>query len=299
MKNIKFTDIKKKLEYILPLSIIIVTIMFIIFNIDYSDSKQTNTMQSNTLNKMDSEKITINFSPITTSQKVYSDLTTACTDYIEKNINKPDTKVNTHIKINEDTYVDDNNSKSKQEKDIDDTLYETGPIYLQDKLLLRYINEKGEMNILLAMYTNEFEKNMLGIDNSQIEVFGYKDIPKLKINNPSTTLYNNLQLSVKHLNEQYYLYKISNIFLDIVKGKEVEKENSIYFKDKQYDIIINELRNKGNDDSIINYVEAGKSKQEVVTKDRVLLQIQIEDNNYISIIIKLNDEYKIFDIDIL
>ena len=47
----------------------------------------------------------------------------------------------------------------------------------------------------------------------------------------------------------------------------------------------------------VKYIVAGKSSLENQSKDRVLLQMVVDKDNYINVVIKLNKNNKIFDID--
>ena len=91
--------------------------------------------------------IDIAFNKLVTTYDEYETLRNECNNYIKSN-NIPVTSLETKVNIAEDTYIDTNGNKIINTKD--DTMHETGPIYLKDKLIIRYINEKGEMKVVAS-----------------------------------------------------------------------------------------------------------------------------------------------------
>ena len=271
--------------------------------------------------------------------------------------NIPVTSLETKVNIAEDTYIDTNGNKIINTKD--DTMHETGPIYLKDKLIIRYINEKGEMKVVASKLNrvhslvdsemsndqfNLYKSNLLDMETKQqkldtlqgllnnsstisensvsteesetsIETVDINNLASIFNTQEITRFNSNISYDIQEItsnrtSEKEYLKDLSNIFLEVI-GKSsdnidetLKKKALQYFSYEGYTTIIEgiEYIDSNYTNIQVNFIEAGKSDLSIPYKDRVIMQVETSNDTYkviTNIIIKLNDSYKVFDIDII
>ena len=299
----------------------------------------------------ESIKVDIEFSVINTTDSDYDILRSACNKYLDKENKDNETiSVNTTVGINENLYVDNNhsgiihgtlhedivniiNELTGEKENISvvnsiipntsnkvDYMHETGPIFFQDKILLRYINYKGEMQVVassLAVKEQELvvstEGEVQNVMTTEVLTYGRSELVKAfnvdtirKSDKPVKHI-----LSSNVLTEEEYLKDITDIFIEALKtesnelNQKFQKQALKYFTYDGYNNIIdskNRIILQDNATVSVNIVEAGKSSNEISYKDRVFIQLKILNNEEViltNIVVKLNDKSKVFDIDIL
>lgn len=328
--------VEKVLERLLPSAILVITLIAIVISLSKSivdDSDIGNTLSVN-IDKLVSDNyktVDVHFSNISTSDKEYDMLKSECDNFVKNETSL--VQLNTGIELDRQVYADNVDEYNSDNKD--NTLHETGPIYLQDKILMRYINEKGEMKIVASMFSNKQKDfdNVLkvnkDIDEYETVTYGINDIYKI-FDNTAVRSINDIMLDTNRLyqvnynqkynndkiiptlgtGEQEYLRDVSDIFLEILRKSSDKIEYKLkrkalqYFTLDGYNNIINNADkiNVKNSDMSIVFIEAGKSDSKLQDKDRIVMQIEINtdtDKFYTTIIVKLNDKHKIFDIDII
>lgn len=332
--------------------------VIVIVGVSHNNHKNNRTHIERTLTKeqFDTKSyIDIAFSDLVTTRDEYETLRNECNNYIKIN-NIPVTSLETKVSIAEDTYIDTNGNKIINNKD--DTMHETGPIYLKDKIIIRYINEKGEMKVVASklnktpslansemlkeqvdfskfslldtetqkpsldtlqglLYNTTISENSISTENSEVSIETV-DIDNLVsiFNNQEVTKFNsNISYNIEEItsdrtSEKEYLRDLSNIFLEVI-GKSsddidetLKKKALQYFSYEGYTTIIEgiEYIDSNYTNIQVNFIEAGKSDLDVSYKDRVIMQIETSNDTskiITNIVIKLNDSYKVFDIDII
>lgn len=298
--------------------------------------------------KVESSRVGILFNDINTTMDEYTQLRIECNKAMERDIRQRhiDATLEVDAKITEETFVDgvrdekDIEDRGKegiedreeavsniQEEDIHHIQYkgdqnvgeyvqnkqssqmvETGPLYFQDMLLLRYINELGELKIIAALFADEDKNEVITLRQS--EVAQYTRERTLKNVGES----NKTDGSDKTISELDYVNIIGDTVVKIIKAEdeadihEVEKLIIKYFTIEGRKTIFENRRQLKFEGNInINYIVAGQSDINVKGKDRVYIQLGIknegadvpEQNTLLNVILKLNNRQKIFDVDII
>ena len=270
---------------------------------------------------------------IDTSKENYSALMDECSSYIN-GLNNTEAKQADTAKIDmSNVYVDFMPVVTEARKENVDETIETGPIYLQDKLLMRYVTPDYKVSTVMASIEypiddeelaslGELDFNKIYAEmNSEPEIFvkSQSEIKDLyKVEDKSTTenlaidipiksdenmssfswdnYRNNLKVEVK---EEKFIEDISDKLLRLIKG-EVSEDIGKYFTEDGYTISKQSLPLIA-DDAEIEYMDIGSS-QESLIKDRMVLGISATKEDKVTnwvIIAKLTEDYKIYDIDIV
>ena len=336
-KNNKKSNNKKSIfDTLAPVSILVLTLCFIVYSIyneaignsDESDKYRTveRTLNESIFNN--NSQIDIAFNNIDTSNEEYDILRDKCIEYANNNYVHI-SNIETSVKVTETTYID--NSKYKY-KYLSDTMYETGPVYMDDAILLRFMNEKGELKIIAAKavfndnISLDFNINntyndsteYIVVDGQHLEELFYDTENEFINTEMSEYLYNikpiqyineNNNFIVK-VTEDNYFKDMSSIFIEIIKkssddiDKELKEKALNYFTYDGYNTIVNGVEHIESDTTNISvsFIKAGKSSIDALYCDRIVMQLVTENNNnkiYTNLIIKLDQSHKVFDIDIV
>lgn len=336
-KNNKKSNNKKSIfDTLAPVSILVLTLCFIVYSIyneaignsDESDKYRTveRTLNESIFNN--NSQIDIAFNNIDTSNEEYDILRDKCIEYANNN-DVHISNIETSVKVTETTYID--NSKYKY-KYLSDTMYETGPVYMDDAILLRFMNEKGELKIIAAKAV--FKDNIsldfninntyndsteyIVVDGQHLEELFYDTENEFINTEMSEYLYNikpiqyineNNNFIVK-VTEDNYFKDMSSIFIEIIKKSSDDIDNELkekalnYFTYDGYNTIVNGVEHIESDTTNISvsFIKAGKSYIDALYCDRIVMQLVTENNNnkiYTNLIIKLDQSHKVFDIDIV
>lgn len=336
-KNNKKNNNKKSIfDMLAPVLILVLTLCFIAYSIynkavdNNNESNKYRTVER-TLDKRvfkSNSQVDIAFNNIDTSIEEYDILRDKCIEYANNN-DVHISNIETSVKVTETTYIDSSKYKYKH---LSDTMYETGPVYMDNAILLRFMNEKGELKIIAAKsVNNNMIKDDLSLDfdssniNEYIVVDG-QHLDKLfcDIENNHENLglsdYLNSTKPIQYTNENNnfiikitednYFRDISNIFVEIIKkssddiDKELKDKALNYFTYDGYNTIVNGVEHIESDTTNISvsFIKAGKSSIDALYCDRIVMQLVTESNNnkiYTNLIIKLDQSYKVFDIDII
>ena len=158
--------------------------------------------------EVERNKVGISFEPIVTTEDTYTILRVECNKYIEQVDKEPDTVVSVKTTVDEDIFVDGAEQLDDKEgtNNVMVDASETGPIYFNDKILIRYMNDSGELKIVTSSIDNE---------TGEVEVYNKKNIRytnKLEYND---------ELNKSLLSESEYL----NILMDTTVGILTAKTN--------------------------------------------------------------------------
>lgn len=299
----------------------------------------------------ESIQVAIEFDYIDTSENRYELLRESCNKYIEaEDTPNYDIIVDTAVSIKEDIHIDVNKSniinhttmshiddiirdlgieynniKESNIKNIinkadnNEYMHETGPIYFQDRLLLRYINSSGNMQVVLANLINEVIEStgdtqlMTDVVNEKIVTFGRNELQSGFDMETATQSTDTIKTVISNniMTEEEYINDIAELFIYILKtdsnnlNQKFQKQALKYFTLDGYNNIIDSKNRILLDDNTqieVTILEAGKSNTSLSTKDRIFMQLKSDKNGketITNIIVKLNSNFKIFDIDIL
>lgn len=178
---------------------------------------------------------------------------------------------------------------------------ETGPIYFDDLLMIRYVNAAGDIQVLNSMN-----------DGDNILVFGQNDLPEYSSKfSDSSIVDGSLDVSevdTSKLSENEYIAVIASCTRALLISNDPEDINNAFHNAVQYFTasgknsivgVREALRLSKDTDLELQIGMAGKSDTMKVVKDRVYLQFKYGDNMYLNVIVKLNDNLKVYDIDII
>lgn len=248
--------------------------------------------------EVERNKVGISFEPIVTTEDIYTILRVECNKYIEQVDKEPDTVVSVKTTVDEDIFVDGAEQLDDKEgtNNVMVDASETGPIYFNDRILIRYMNDSGELKIVTSSIDNE---------TGEVEVYNKKNIRytnKLEYND---------ELNKSLLSESEYLNILKDTTVGILTAKtnkelkDYQRNALTYFTlDGSKTVIDGRATvNKNNKSKIeVQFIEAGKSSLNVTYKDRVYMHVKAVDGDEVDIygiILKLDQNSRIFDIDII
>lgn len=252
-------------DKIVPPTIVALSLFIVIYNlISASINSVSNINNEVALEVENTEEI------VTTTEEEYKLLQTKCKEYAVTH-DSITSNISTYITITENKYIDANSSTVNNNEDT--TLHETGPIYLKDKLILRYINEKGEIKVVASKLIREEDNIYIDtVDSSNLQ-----------------------SIYTEESTNNEYLSSIKDIFTDIIQTNNIDKNYYKYFTLDGISSTLNSTKNIKDKNISVTFIDIGKSNISIEYNDRIMLQI----NNNTNIIIKINKDNKIFDIDLL
>lgn len=283
--------------------------------IDLSDNKMLESNNISIQNKDIDSHIKVEFSDITTSSEIYSNLRDKCNEYIANTKNTEEKEVYTNkIEIDEeDVYIDNKDGlldKGNKDKLNSDALnyIEDDIIYMQDKIIVTYVNKLGKIRVVVSEIENPSEK--LVTDDYGYYTSDIDDIKQLNTEDEINNTFNlvNIQseddekkrtkevlnsFSTFEFKEDLYINKIKSI---ITQENNDDTMLNMYFTHECKDMFKNTIGSLSVTE--VRFIEIGKSSIDKEYKDRIFIQL-ISNDNYYNLVLKLNNNYKIFDIDVL
>lgn len=238
-------------------------------------------------------KLDIKFNELVTSKEDYNKLKESCKQFVSKENNVDTDKVNNGYTKSNGKYVDTEKQTGSEKEETSEEMNETGPIYLNGMLVMRYISDSGEMKVV-ASKLNE--------DTGEIKTSALNDLETGEVSDWKSNSNRDTKITGT-ITEDAYLQDVMTIFVSLVTQKDIDyplkREALQFFTEDGYNSMIkNTNRLLVDKNSLeVKYIVAGKSSLENQSKDRVLLQMVVDKDNYINVVIKLNKNNKIFDID--
>ena len=313
---------QKILDKLVPVTILALTLLFIGYCIIHNLNKSIDNNVKAKENSTDNISfIKINFKNIDTTPDEYEKLKQNCIAYA-KNNNINVENIKTSIDVSDETYTDLNINNDTS--NTDNKMYETGPIYMNNALLLRFINEKGEMKIIgsciknaeqsdVAKSSTEAVNKYITVDSSELnKIFDNTntDTADSTISDTENTydIAYSFHESTISINQENYFSDIESIFIKCINksfdnvDSKLKNKIKAYFTKDSYSNIISSMSGISGADIRASFITAGKSSINSNSCDRLLLQLVNKEHNkdeYTTIIIKLDNSNKIFDIDIL
>lgn len=237
-------------------------------------------------------KLDIKFNELVTSKEDYNRLKECCKQFVSKENNVDTDKVSNGYTKSNGKYIDTEKQTGSEKEETSEEMNETGPIYLNGMLVMRYISDSGEMKVVASKINDDTGE----IKTSALNDLETKEVSDWKSNNRDTKI-------TGTITEDAYLQDVMTIFVSLVTQKDIDytlkREALQFFTEDGYNSMIkNTNRLLVDKNSLeVKYIVAGKSSLENQSKDRVLLQMVVDKDNYINVVIKLNKNNKIFDID--
>lgn len=284
------------------ISIGFIMIMFLMIGLAYVWKDSIEEKYEKQFNIADAQytKLDIKFNDLITSKEVYNKLNKSCKQFVSEGDSGDTDWVSDGYTKSNGKYIDTKKQIGSEKEEILDEMNETGPIYLNDMLVMRYISDSGEMKVVAAKInesTGEIKTSILNnlrlTNKEKDEVSDWKN--KSSKNTKITGT----------ITEDAYLQDVMSIFVSLVTQKDIDytlkREALQFFTEDGYNSMIkNPNRLLVDKNSLeVKYIVAGKSSLENKNKDRVLLQLVVDKNSYVNVVVKLNKNNKIFDIDIV
>ena len=292
MKNQKNSK-NSKVDNIIIALILIFTLVFIMYSLIGNRKENLGIPEK----EFKTDKIQISFNKFKTTEDEYNTLKSKCIEYIE-NTSNIEIDLDSSIRITDNIYIDINKSNSSIKNNGElQSMYETGPIYLNDKVLFRYVTEQGKMTAVASKVIKDTRANFSGEQEKSYITVGIEDFQTIFDN---TYIDNKNVLNYGMIDEQEYLKNISEILVNMIEIDNEEDPNKVvkYFTYDGYITTKQSINNLKSEIAIERFIEAGKSSLNSEYNDRIIAQIETE-KGYITIVVKLNNEQKIFDIDII
>jgi len=245
----------------------------------------------------------VDFVNITTTIQEFELLRCACEE-ASLDTSFIDAMIEVDTTIEEPLYVDagsDNPVLELGHSEIDSTdSGETGPIYFQDLLMLRYINNMGELQVLFAQNTYA------------PEIYRQTDVHKLR----GAIFTEDDKKDIPHkgmITETQYLTGLIKAFLSVLQ-QDINKNVLNYFSPEGLKSVLQTINTQKDytifsaphtkkfDDLRVTYINMGMSDLKQSYKDRIYLQLEIphtEGSQYLYVVLKINRNLQVFDVDIL
>lgn len=255
------------------------------------------------------------FREITTTEMKYNLLRRAAEKYINEGDKSPDTVVATDTIIGEEVYVDAieliQPEKAGADEDGGETvrsmenILEAGAIYLQDKLIIRYINKDGELKVVASETNDAKEANEIRVvSKNNLSEFNRRIVDWT--DDGAKDEDGQLDAEIRAEREDDYLESITDIIIYIINSEKLNPTREIveYTTEEGLNSIAGGrtiLRKEMKGNYNVTYTDIGKSIPNKEWKDRIYIHIVDSEDNEIQygIIVKINNELKIFDIDIV
>lgn len=283
-----------------------------------SDIEIQNRLWEESFRSAEKNRVGVTFNAISTSRYDYELMQNEALQFANREYGKTevDTQVDVSVTVNEKLYVDglDQEDVTSQPIDsIDKDIRETGPIYFNDMLMLRYITEEGHMRVIISLLDESSSSNVIATKQSDLvdKLIKANKFEKIKID---TELVERL-LSNRNeelIKEREYLIGLADSTIELLKTQsqtslmEAERRAIKYYTIEGKQTVYGSRNDiKISEDSTIElmYIAAGKSDINRLSKDRVYMQIKITEpsgeEQEAYIILKLNSNLRIFDIDVV
>lgn len=290
--------------------------------------KGTETNKSIMVSKSDYDEASnkVDFNKLTTTEDSYIKFKVACNQIIDVDNNTGSTEISSDIEVDSsEIYVDNpDNMGIKPSINEDEIMYESSTIYFDNKILITYVNQLGNVQILTSGYKlrtrdelfseSKLPESIIAARRTgtaySLQAYTLED--SYKLFGESGYEKNQYSSSLKRaMNEQEYINAIVDILIETMQTDTTENADlkfrkralDLFTKDA-YNNIIYGSDNIGKADELdvrVSILEAG-STEILGNKDRIFIQLKILQNNKVittNIIAKFNEYNKVFDIDIL
>lgn len=287
---------------------------------------------------VENNRVGIVFNSIGTTDDEYEQLRTACNQYIESYTtpNPIDANLDVDIAVGEKSYVDSGLTESGEDESSPDSYIasddvplntgvqredagaakpnplgqvETGPIYLEEMLMIRYINNDGLMSVVTGAFDKD--KNIKVLTQPELQQFYYETYTPNEESDTEESEDSPEATNSRVISEEEYLNEVSDCISKLLLAQSNVDEQAAmnsalnYFTTDGKDSVLASrqlLAIDGNTVIELAFGLCGKSSTSQVVKDRVYLQYNINngaETSRVNIIVKLNSNLRIFDIDVI
>ena len=265
--------------------------------------------------EVERNRVGIIFDPISTSEEEYTQLRIKCNEFVdfEKEGKHLDADIAVDIAIDEDQFVDGETTVKTEEKPVEtntESMAETGPIYFQDMLILRYINETGALKVITGMFNETKESievvRQENIAESILNMGGNISSKGLaELHDESNVAIEDINMAEDKISESDYLLNLSEtleLMLTASSRDEVNQAESMalnYFTlEGKQTVFGNRDQLKIKKDTSIDtiLIRAGKSDLSKTYKDRIYSQLKVTvggESTTVNIILKLNSNLRV------
>ena len=250
--------------------------------------------------EVEGNRVGIVFDSVDTSEKEYNELRVACNTYLEAlRYNRDDIQVGVDVVADEQQYIDGNVGNAANYNS-DNTKVETGPLYFDDAIIIRYINESGKLQVICGLFEGDnkesisvYKQGELTADDIEFDIPMSDDIAYVKFG--------------EAISESTYAVGVAQCIKDLLEADNVLQEreainNSLsYFTSDGKDTILkcrNILGIEPDDTLEVKMIAVGKSDTNFTIKNRIYIKYQLGDKIF-NIIVKMNSNLRIFDIDLI
>lgn len=269
--------------------------------------------------RAEQNRVGIIFNPISTTNSDYNRMQDNALQFAEEEykVYEADAQVEVNTVVDEKLYVDgaDPDSVHSENIDMSKDMRETGPIYFNDMLMLRYITEDGHMRVVLSLLDSERDRiestKQSNLINLARRLGRTNEIVKDGI--PEEVIERLMSIdSSQSIKEGDYLLGLADATIQLLKTQSINNISEAERKAIKYYTVDGKETVYGSRTDIpieadsevtLEYIAAGRSDTSKNTKDRIYMQLSIthtgDETSYVYIVLKLNSNLRIFDIDIL
>lgn len=249
--------------------------------------------------------ISVNFAALSTTEEEYGNMGAACEAYIQSlPLEKTVAAVeNSLIDVNEDTFIDAGAEPIETERAEPAQYLEYDRIYFEDFLLIRYVNEFGELQVVGASLSDG--------RNSETEIVGQEEFCNNHFNKIDSDIWNihllftNEAQEPEGVSEETFIACVEKGVADMLAGQMEAETFFSHFTSSGETALLRigqVLEIDANCTLEVQFGAAGKSDLSLETMDRLYLRYQVtrgQEINFLNVLVKLNQEMMVFDVDIL
>lgn len=244
----------------------------------------------------------IKFNKIETPRSVYRQLEQAAYDIVNYTAydTQDTTKVESGLEVdNDEQYIVSSQSTNTGSTSKNSSMKLVSGIYCKDMYIAQYMNKDGQFETIISSYNGESVDVKYRTD--------YKANSSGSVTGLEGTVDEHTRDSLFVISEDEYKSDIGYIIANIYNrnGKNLAELKPI--TDVYFTSCIEELYNSIGDRSVLDFtriglIEVGKSNIDANSIDRVYIQIELSIDNkpaYVDLELKLGNDNKVYDIDVL
>lgn len=244
----------------------------------------------------------IKFNKIETPRSVYRQLEQAAYDIVNYTAydTQDTTKVESGLEVdNDEQYIVSSQSTNTGSESKNSSMKLVSGIYCKDMYIAQYMNKDGQFETIISSYNGESVDVKYRTD--------YKANSSGSVTGLEGTVDEHVRDSLFVISEDEYKSDIGYVIANIYNrnGKSLTELKPI--TDVYFTSCIEELYNNIGDRSVLDFIrigliEVGKSNIDANSIDRVYIQIELSIDNkpaYVDLELKLGNDNKVYDIDVL
>lgn len=304
MSKKKIADSRDKILAIIVLTVMLamgcikaISLLENLLGSNTSNSDSDKSLWEKAYNNVESKKMGIQFDKPLNTNAEYKILKAKCDEFLAESGNEDLTKVNVDTLVYEETFVDNYKYNRNELGSAVSDLYETGPLYLDNMVIIRYINKEGNLKTIISIFDGDSRTQTKLVKRSDLHLYQKPYTENSESNQAET--------------ESYYILKMSKLlnlmFSSVSKQDDTELTKLLgkYFTDDGMRSLYEEtsqLKLEANVECSVVFIQACKSDLDLMNKDRVYAQILVDkagESLSVNLILKMNRLGRVFDVDIL